>query len=170
VGLVLALVGVSSMIVQGGLMSPTIRRLGERNTLLVGIACGVAGFLVMGLSPTGLLFLWSMPLAALWGLAGPSAMGMMAARVGGSEQGQLQGANNSLRAISELIGPSIFTLTFAYFIGSAREWNVPGAPFLLAAALLGSSAMLALGTQSVPQPSDVPAPGAASAKTQNQPG
>ena len=115
-------------------------------------------------------------------------MGMMAARVGGSEQGQLQGANNSLRAISELIGPSIFTLTFAYFIGSARQWNAPGAPFLLAAALLGSSVLLALGTQSVAQPSEVPAPGVAlgtqsvaqpsevpapgvaSAKTQNQPG
>jgi MFS transporter, DHA1 family, tetracycline resistance protein len=171
VGLVLALVGVSSMIVQGGLMSPFIRRLGERNTLLIGIVCGVAGFLVMGISPTGLLFLWSMPLAALWGLAGPAAMGMMAARVGGSEQGQLQGANNSLRAISELIGPSIFTLTFAYFIGGGRQWHAPGAPFILAAALLGSSIILALSTaRVVPRPVDMPTPGSTSAETQDQAG
>ena len=171
VGLVLALVGVSSMIVQGVLMAPIIRRLGERNTLLVGIACGVAGFLVLGLSPTGLLFLWSMPLAALWGLAGPAAMGMMAARVGGSEQGQLQGANNSLRAISELIGPSVFTLTFAYFIGGGRQWHAPGAPFILAGALLGSSITLALSTaRALPRPVDVPTPGSAPAKTQDQAG
>jgi DHA1 family tetracycline resistance protein-like MFS transporter len=171
VGLVLALVGVSSMIVQGGLMGPTIRRLGERNTLLIGIACGVAGFLVMGFAPNGTVFFWSMPLAALWGLAGPAAMGMMAARVGGSEQGQLQGANNSLRAISELIGPSVFTLTFAYFIGGGRQWHAPGAPFILAAALLGSSIMLALSTaRALPRPLDMPAPGSASAKTQDQTG
>jgi DHA1 family tetracycline resistance protein-like MFS transporter len=171
VGLVLALVGVSSMIVQGGLMGPTIRRLGERKTLLVGIVCGVAGFLVMGFAPNGTVFFWSMPLAALWGLAGPAAMGMMAARVGGSEQGQLQGANNSLRAISELIGPSVFTLTFAYFIGGGRQWHAPGAPFILAAALLGSSIMLALSTaRALPRPVDMPAPGSASAKTQDQTG
>src|SRR5215471_14942822 len=144
VGLVLALVGVSSMVVQGGLMGPTIRRLGERNTLLVGIACGLAGFLVMGLAPTGGLFLWSMPPAALWGLAGPAAMGMMAARVGGTEQGQLQGANNSLRAVSELIGPSIFTLTFAHFIAPGRAWQAPGAPFMVAAGLLVCSIGLAM--------------------------
>jgi len=144
VGLVLALVGVSSMVVQGGLMAPTIRRLGEKNTLLVGTACGLAGFLVMGLAPTGKLFLWSMPLAALWGLAGPAAMGMMAARVGGTEQGQLQGANNSLRAVSELIGPSIFTLTFAHFIAPGRAWQAPGAPFIVAAGLLLCSIGLAM--------------------------
>src|SRR5260370_37092020 len=95
VGLVLALVGVSSMIVQGVLMAPIIRHLGERNTLLVGIACGVAGFLVMGLSPTGLLFLWSMALAALWGLAGPAATAVLARRAGAQEQGPLQGADDS---------------------------------------------------------------------------
>ena len=57
-------------------------------------------------------------------------------RVGPSEQGQLQGANQSLMAIAELFGPSIFTLTFAAFIAKDRSWDLPGAPFLLAAVLL----------------------------------
>jgi DHA1 family tetracycline resistance protein-like MFS transporter len=71
-------------------------------------------------------------------------MTLMSGRVSASEQGQLQGANNSLRAISELIGPSIFTLTFAYFISAGRHYEAPGAPFFLASALLASSVALAL--------------------------
>jgi DHA1 family tetracycline resistance protein-like MFS transporter len=30
----------------------------------------------------------------------------------------------------------VFTLTFATFIGSARDWHLPGAPFVLASLLL----------------------------------
>jgi DHA1 family tetracycline resistance protein-like MFS transporter len=52
------------------------------------------------------------------------------------QQGQLQGANNSVQSASQLVGPFLFTLTFAYFIGAQAPVNLPGAPFLLAAALL----------------------------------
>ena len=144
VGLTLAGVGVSAIVVQGALVGPVVRRLRERTALITGIAFGVMGFLTMGLAPSGELFVLSIPLAALWGLAGPATMTLMSGRVSASEQGQLQGANNSLRAISELIGPSIFTLTFAYFISAGRHYEAPGAPFFLASALLASSVALAL--------------------------
>jgi DHA1 family tetracycline resistance protein-like MFS transporter len=58
-----------------------------------------------------------------------------------SEQGQFQGANNSLMGITGVIGPGIFTLTFAHFIGGQSNWHLPGAPFLLAALML----MIAVG-------------------------
>ncbi len=144
IGLTLAGVGVSAMVVQGALVGPVVRRLRERSAVITGIAFGAMGFLTMGLAPSGELFLLSIPLAALWGLAGPATMTLMSGRVSASEQGQLQGANNSLRAVSELIGPSIFTLTFAYFIGAGRQYEAPGAPFFLASALLASSVALAL--------------------------
>ena len=34
-----------------------------------------------------------------------------------------------------LVGPLLFTLTFARFIEPARAWQVPGAPFLLSSSL-----------------------------------
>lgn len=68
---------------------------------------------------------------ALWGLSGPALQEMMSRLVGPSEQGQLQGANNSSRSITGLVGAALFTGTFAWLLGL-----VPGAPFLLAAALL----------------------------------
>jgi DHA1 family tetracycline resistance protein-like MFS transporter len=64
----------------------------------------------------------------------------MTRRVSASEQGQLQGAIASLSGIAGLIGPSLFTQTFAFFIRSdsslSTSLHVPGAPFLLASLLL----------------------------------
>jgi DHA1 family tetracycline resistance protein-like MFS transporter len=52
------------------------------------------------------------------------------------QQGQLQGATNSVQSVSQLVGPFLFTLTFAHFIGTSAPFKLPGAPFFLAAALL----------------------------------
>ncbi|MEO6340483.1 MAG: hypothetical protein ABIO39_10625, partial [Caulobacteraceae bacterium] len=48
----------------------------------------------------------------------------------------LQGANASLTGISELVGPTIFSLTFAWFVRPGQPMEYSGAPFLLGAALL----------------------------------
>jgi DHA1 family tetracycline resistance protein-like MFS transporter len=39
-------------------------------------------------------------------------------------------------AIAELVGPTIFTFTFAAFIAKDAAFVFPGAPFVLAAALM----------------------------------
>jgi DHA1 family tetracycline resistance protein-like MFS transporter len=136
VGLTLAIVGVCSALVQAGLVRPVVARFGERRALLFGLVCGVLGFAVFGVAPRGTLFDAGIPLMALWGMSGPAAQGLMTRRVEASAQGQLQGATTSVRGIAGLIGPGLFTLTFANFIGPRSAWHLPGAPFLLAAALL----------------------------------
>ena len=144
VGLTMAGVGVAAIVVQGGVIGPAVKQFGERRALIVGLAFGVAGFAVFGLAPTGPLFWLGIPLMALWGLANPSAQGLMSRRIGPHQQGQLQGANASLMGVANLIGPGLFTLTFAFAIDAAREWRVPGAPHLLAAMLLGLAILVAL--------------------------
>jgi DHA1 family tetracycline resistance protein-like MFS transporter len=67
----------------------------------------------------------------------------MSKRVSASEQGQLQGANASIQSLANLVAPAIFALLFAYAIGAGRDWNLPGAPYLLAALLLLAAAALA---------------------------
>jgi DHA1 family tetracycline resistance protein-like MFS transporter len=94
-------------------------------------------------APTGLLFCLAIPLISLWGLSGPAAQGLMTRRVSPTEQGQLQGANGSLRGISGLIGPALFTFTFASFISPGTKLHLPGAPFLLAAGVLVVAMVLA---------------------------
>jgi DHA1 family tetracycline resistance protein-like MFS transporter len=72
----------------------------------------------------------------LWTISSPAAQGMMTRRVSESEQGELQGAIGSLSSLAWIIGPGLFTFTFAYFIEPARGWNLPGAPWYLGAFLL----------------------------------
>ena len=136
VGLALAAVGVSSIIVQGGLVRFAVRRFGERRAALTGLACGSLGFLAYGLAPNGALFLAAIPLLALWGLYSPSAMALMTRRVEATDQGKLQGANASLNGIAGMIAPAVFTWTFAAFIAPASGVHWPGTPFVLAAVLL----------------------------------
>jgi DHA1 family tetracycline resistance protein-like MFS transporter len=143
VGFTLALVGACAVVVQGGLVGRFVKRFGERRALVIGLLFGAIGFAVYGVAPTGWLFCVGVPLMALWGLASPTAGGLMSKRVSASEQGQLQGANSSIQGIANLVAPVIFALLFAYAIGAGRGWNLPGAPFLLAAILLVAAAGLA---------------------------
>jgi DHA1 family tetracycline resistance protein-like MFS transporter len=143
IGLTLAVVGVCAVIVQAGLIGPVVRHFGERDAMLFGLAGGIAGFVIFGLAPTGALFWVGIPVLALWGIAGAATSGLMTRRVGESEQGQLQGAIASIQGIANLVGPFLFTLTFAHFIAAGKAAPLPGAPFLLAALLLLISALLA---------------------------
>ena len=144
VGLTLAGVGLCAMIVQGGLIGRTVQRFGERTTLIMGLGFGVAGFAVLGLASTGVLFWSGIPLLSLWGFASPSALGLMSRRVSASEQGQLQGANSSLMGVANMLGPALFTQAFALFIGAEGVWHLPGAAFGLAGGLLLIAAAVAL--------------------------
>ena len=136
VGFVMAGVGVCAMVVQGGLIGPVVRRFGERNALVAGLMFGAAGFFVHGAATTGTVFLLGVPLIALWGFANASSLGLMSRRVGADEQGQLQGANQSLQGIANLIGPGLFTYSFALAIRPELGIEIPGTPFLLAALLV----------------------------------
>jgi MFS transporter, DHA1 family, tetracycline resistance protein len=109
---------------------------------------GVAdiGFAIFGLAPTGGSFMVGVPVMALWGLSNPAAQGLMSRHVAPSEQGRLQGANASVQGIASLVGPGLFSLTFAYFIAAERAVPLPGAPFVLAAVLLAAAPAVAVAT------------------------
>ena len=136
IGLSLALVGACSIIISAGLVKPIIGRLGERRTLYVGQFFGALGMVLAGLARTTGFFFLSIPVMMLWTISSPAAQGMMTRRVSDSEQGELQGAINSLASLAWIIGPGLFTFTFALFIDQERGWNFPGAPWFLGGFLL----------------------------------
>jgi MFS transporter, DHA1 family, tetracycline resistance protein len=142
VGLALALVGIMSIIVQGVLVKPVVKRLGERTALVVGLAAATVGVAGYGFATTGFWFLVMIPITALWGLATAAIQSLMTQRVGPTEQGQLQGANGALFAIGSLIGPTLFTQAFSRAIDAGGAY-VPGAPFFIAAILLAAAGVAA---------------------------
>lgn len=132
IGISLAMVGIAQM-VSYSIVGVVVARLGERRTLLTGLAFATVGFAMFGWS-SPLVFLAGIPVNCLWSLAGPTSQSLMTRRVSPSEQGELQGALASLRGVAMLIGPGLFSLTFAFFI--APEHRLPGAPWYLAAILM----------------------------------
>jgi DHA1 family tetracycline resistance protein-like MFS transporter len=146
VGLTLAMVGICAMAVQGAAIGPIVKRFGERRALVLGLSSGAAGFLIFGLAPSGALFWIGIPVMALWGVAGAATQALTTQLVAPDQQGKLQGATSSVQSVSQMVGPFLFTLTFAYFIGTNAPLKLPGAPFLLASALLMLALLIAVRT------------------------
>ena len=142
-GTALTTVGIALAAVQVGVVGRFVKRFGNRIALTTGLAFGAAGLYVVGLAPTGSWFWLAAPIIAFWGLAGPSVQTMMTHHVEPYEQGLLQGANASMMGIAELFGPSIFGLTFAYFVTPGHSPAASGAPFVLAGGLLTVTAAFA---------------------------
>ncbi|MGA8575847.1 MAG: TCR/Tet family MFS transporter [Candidatus Cybelea sp.] len=141
IGLTLALVGIVSAINQATMVGRVVKRLGERRTLLASLIVAAAGLALMG-ADNGILFLVAAVMIAL-PMYQASSQALMTRHVAPTEQGELQGALGSVRGISMLIGPALFTLTFAQFAGPWRSLGLIGAPWLLAALLYAVSLFVA---------------------------
>ena len=139
VGVALAVVAIANVIVQGGVVRPLVKTLGPRRAMAIGAVAGTLGFALYGLVAAPWLFWIAVFVYAPAGVFNPSLMGVMSARVGPSGQGRLQGATSSLMGISGMLGPTLFTLTFAWAIGAGATRQLPGLPFLLAAALFAAA-------------------------------
>ena len=142
VGTLLALVGLMDMGVQGLLVGPVVKRLGDRATMVFGLSFGAVGIAAMGLAPTGWLFVAAMLPNALWGLAMPTIQSLMTQRVSESEQGQLQGANNSVGSIAGILSPLFFGAIYSLSVGPGAALPFIGSAFLIAAAVLAGAALL----------------------------
>jgi len=143
VGWVLAAVGVCSVIVNVLLVGRVVKRLGERRTLLLGLSCGVVGFVIYGFADVGWVFLVGIPISALWALASPATQALITRQVDADVQGRIQGALMSLVSLAGIMGPAVFAGSFGWFIGTHAPMHLPGAPFLIAAVLLAGAVLIA---------------------------
>ncbi len=114
VGLSVALFGLFHSLAQAFVVGPLSRRLGERNALLLGVACDMAAYIALALIEDGRLIFVLIPVLCLAGI-GPSVLaGVISRKVGEDRQGQLQGVIASLASLAAIIGPTVFlTLYFA---------------------------------------------------------
>ena len=141
-GLVLAAVGVCTALVSAILVRLVVPRIGERRSVQLATLCGVLGFFLYGAAPVSALFLAGVPLTALMGFMAPASQALLTRSVGPSEQGRLQGGLASLKGITGMVGPILFTQVFAW--GVSRGGAFVGAPYLLASLALVGSLALAL--------------------------
>jgi MFS transporter, DHA1 family, tetracycline resistance protein len=143
VGLSLAAVGTFSALYGALLVRRAVKTLGERGAMSAGLIFGAAGYAMIGLSKTGMLVWLAIPVLNLMSIVWPSAQSIMSREVGPNEQGQLQGAVNSLRGIAGLVGPGVFTYIFSKSIGAGAAIQSPGMAFYVAAGILIAALIVA---------------------------
>jgi DHA1 family tetracycline resistance protein-like MFS transporter len=141
-GFSLMVVGICAAIISGGVTGRMVKRFGEKITLYVGQFFGAGGMFLAGIARDSATFFTCIPVISLWNISMPAAQSMMTHRVSEHEQGELQGALQSMRSITFIIGPFLFLRVFSWFIDPKHGINLPGAPYFLAAALLFTAMLM----------------------------
>jgi DHA1 family tetracycline resistance protein-like MFS transporter len=152
IGVSLMIVGIVTAIISGGLTGRMVKGFGEKHTLYIGQFFGASGMFIAALAKTGGWLLASIPIISLWNISMPAAQSMMTHRVSEREQGALQGALQSMRSITFIIGPWLFLRIFGWFIDPKNPVHLPGAPFFLGSALLFTAMLMAIRLQQTPSP------------------
>ncbi len=143
VGYSLGFVGFMIALVQGGIIRPVVKSIGQINAVYAGLVFNALGLFMIAFANQGWMIYAIMVPYAFGGLAGPSLQGIMTGQVDSSEQGELQGGLTSLVSVTSIIGPPLMTFIFAYYTNLENELYLPGAPFILGGILATISILLA---------------------------
>jgi DHA1 family tetracycline resistance protein-like MFS transporter len=135
VGYSLALFGISIAIVQGVLIKHVLARLGERGTIIYGIVVNGLVFVFLSLVWNGWVALAFTPVTALGAVVTPVLQSRMSRIAADNQQGELQGVISSVRSLATIFSPLLMTQVF-WLATPAEGPTLPGAPFLLSAALM----------------------------------
>lgn len=135
-GYLFAFIGVVLAAVQGGLVHPLRRKIGEAAMLLGGTSTLMVGLLVLSqVGSVAALVGACVLLAAGYGIASPALSSLVSKQAAASEQGRILGVNQSMGSLARVIGPLIG--------GAAYQWGGEAAPFFTSAAVLLLGLLLA---------------------------
>lgn len=111
VGYLFAFIGITSAIVQGGLVGKLQKAWGEERMLIVGLSCMVVGLAIIPFAPDpkASFFAWqglSMALLAFGSGCSQPALSSLLSRLSGlQEQGEILGINMSFGSMARVVGP-----------------------------------------------------------------
>jgi len=106
VGYLLSAFGFVGVIVQGGLVGPVVRALGERRTLGIGLLFAAAGWGGSALTHSLPVFVGMLVPGAIGiGLCNATLSALVSKSAGAHEQGRVQGAAGALESLGRTIGP-----------------------------------------------------------------
>lgn len=105
-GLLMGGMGILSVIMQGALIGPITRRIGEANVLKSGLVVSMLGLVGLALAPLkGLMFAAALVFSTGNVLLQPSVTALISRRAGANQQGAAMGLNNSFQSLGRGVGP-----------------------------------------------------------------
>lgn len=135
IGLSLGFVGIMVALVQGALVGPIVKKIGETNAVYTGFGFNALGLLLLALvSQSWMVYAVIVPYA-FGGLAGPSLQSIMSGQIPKNAQGELQGGLTNVMMLTAIVGPPLMTGIFRYFTNPENEIYFPGAPFVMGTVL-----------------------------------
>jgi DHA1 family tetracycline resistance protein-like MFS transporter len=145
----LTFVGAMTALVMGGLTGKIVPRIGSRRAIGFGFLMMTVAFVGYALVPMGWMIYPALAIGALGGIANPAMQSVMSQQAGPTAQGELQGANASLTGLAAIVSPMGMTWLFSHYSAPEAAPQLPGAPYLLAGALVLCCALIA--TRAVPR-------------------
>ncbi len=136
-GVCLASFGISVAVVEGILIRRILPWLGERRTIVLGFIFSIGIFVVLGFLTSGFWALLLAPISALGSVVIPAMRGIFANKAEANQQGEIQGIVSSTQSLAVIFAPLV--LTYVFYASTRPDGPIflPGAPFLLAAAIVG---------------------------------
>lgn len=144
IGYSLAVVGICSACVQGGLIGPINKALGEYRTAILGMVCTIAGMLALSVLQLEILVWPLIFVTTMGGLTQPAIQAILSNQRSASEQGELQGIMSSLAAIASIITPLTAGGLFWWFNTREEAIGYPGVSFLGASMIQAIALILLL--------------------------
>ncbi|MDJ1009023.1 MAG: MFS transporter [Paracoccaceae bacterium] len=136
IGISLSVYGILVALAQAVVMPVAVRRLGERRLTIWGLIIAALAMTGYGFTTAVWTLAILLPMAALSDLVPPTLSAIAANAADDDQQGMVQGVISSLAAIAAVTAPVVFTPVFGVFADDAGRVYLPGAPFLLAAAIV----------------------------------
>lgn len=123
--------GVATMFSEGVLVRLIVPRLGELQSMRIGLLCFACQCIVVAFSKDPRWIYGSIIFSMLSNLVYPSISSLVSRIVEEDMQGEALGALNGIKALTEGFGP----LFFGFLMGIFESTPNPGAPYLLACVL-----------------------------------
>jgi len=144
VGGTLAMFGIGMALVQGVLIRPVLKRLGERGTIIYGICFNFLAFFLLSTVGIGWVVFILTPITAFGAVVTPALQGLLSKSAGDDQQGELQGVIASAKSMAMIFSPLVMTQVFYAFTNETGTY-FPGAAFALSGALMILCMMVFLG-------------------------
>jgi DHA1 family tetracycline resistance protein-like MFS transporter len=136
IGFYLGAVGVWSIVTQALLLPVLIKRMSDRQAMILGSLIQAVAIVAAGLVSSGIGYaVWALIWIVGLVLDNAATNTLVTAEIGASDQGRVQGAFRSLNSVTGLFAPGLFALLLAQAIrDGGKPWS--GGPYILSGVMV----------------------------------
>ncbi|MEM7440472.1 MAG: TCR/Tet family MFS transporter [Pseudomonadota bacterium] len=145
IGVSLGTFGLGMAFSQGYLIRKIIPKIGESNTVILGLSMQGLTLLGFAFAPATWFVFALLPISALGMLGGPAMQGILSRATPDNAQGELQGVISSTRAVAAIVAPMVMTGLYYAATADHLAWKFYGAPFVLSAVLVLTAMLVFIG-------------------------